>query len=406
MKVVFITHYTTLYGANRSLLNLIDGLKCFKVKSFVLCPSEGEITKALERRKVPFFIFPFKLWMSSPLKMSKKMPFTFVKLKYYIKNILFNLKIIQFRHLAFNLIALPFLIIKIKRWNVDIVYTNSSVTQIGASIAMILKKPHVWHIREFGNLDCQLEYDWGRKHFEKLLNKADAIIAISKAIKEDVLNNIHSKIYIVYNGVISKTDCNISKERAFDFNIPSNYTFAIVGILHPNKGQDQAIRALALLKKDYPNTRLIIVGSGSDEHLEYLKKLCCDLEVGNQVEFLGYISNPFEAYLKADAILMCSKFEAMGRVTAEAMAVARPVIGYNNGGTAEIIKDEVTGLLYNEDYKDLAKCMTRFVENPKWAKELGINGWQKAQKEFTVEVYAKKVYKVLKEIMNKNNKKK
>lgn len=406
MKVVFITHYTALYGANRSLLNLIDGLKYFKVKSFVFCPSEGEITKALERRKVPFFIFPFKLWMSSPLKTSKKMPFTFVKLKYHIKNILFNLKIIQFRHLAFNLIALPFLIMQIKRWNVDIVYTNSSVTPMGALIAMILKKPHVWHIREFGNLDCQLEYDWGRKNFEKLLNKADAIIAISKAIKENVLNNIHSKIYIIYNGVISKTDCNILKERAFDFNVPSNYTFAIVGILHPNKGQDQAIRALALLKKDYPNTRLIIVGSGSDKYLEYLKKLCCDLEVGDQVEFLGYISNPFEAYLKVDAVLMCSEFEAMGRVTAEAMAAARPVIGYNGGGTAEIIEDGINGLLYNGNHKDLANCMQRFIKNPKWTKGLGINGWQKAQKEFTVEVYAKKVYKVLKEIINKNNKKK
>lgn len=46
------------------------------------------------------------------------------------------------------------------------------------------------------------------------------------------------------------------------------------------------------------------------------------------------------------------------------------------------------------------------MENPKWAKELGINRWQKAQKEFTVEVYAKRVNKVLKEIINKNNKKK
>ena len=50
MRVLFITHYTDLYGANRSLLNLIDGLKQFKVKSFVLCPSEGEIPRALEKR--------------------------------------------------------------------------------------------------------------------------------------------------------------------------------------------------------------------------------------------------------------------------------------------------------------------------------------------------------------------
>ena len=45
--------------------------------------------------------------------------------------------------------------------------------------------------------------------------------------------------------------------------------------------------------------------------------------------------------------------------------------------------------------------MARFVENPKWAKELGINGWEKAWKEFTIEVYAKQVYGVLQEAINK-----
>lgn len=385
MKVIFITHYSALYGANRSLLNLIDGLKEHNVESFVLCPSKGDMIIELEKRNIHFFVLPFKSWMGSSSILSRiKSP----------------------ARLIINMAILPVLVKQVKKWNVDIIYTNSSVTPIGALIAMILKKPHVWHIREFGKLDYQLQYEWGRRFFEKFLNKAEAIIAISKAIKENVLNNIHSKIYIIYNGVISETDCNNLKERAFVYNIPSNYTFTIVGILHPNKGQEQAIRGLALLKKDYPGIRLIIVGSGSDEYLEYLMKLCCDLEVEDQVKFLGYISNPFKAYLKADAVLMCSKFEAMGRVTAEAMAVARPVIGYNNGGTAEIIEDGINGLLYNGNHKDLADCMLKCIQNPKWAKELGINGWKKARKEFTVEVYAKRVYKVLKEIINKNNKKK
>jgi len=401
MKILFITHYSALYGANRSLLNLIDGLKKYNIEPFVVCPSKGEITKILKEWEIPFAIFPFKSWMSSPIKISKKMPFTFIKLKYYIISALISLKIIQFRKLIINLIALPFLIRQIKRWNIDILYTNSSVIPIGALIAIILKKPHIWHIREFGKLDYQLYYDWGRKYFEKLLNKAEAIIAISKAVKENVLNNIQSKIYVIYNGVISEAECNILKGRAFAFNVPSNYTFAIVGFVHPNKGQEHAIRALALLKKDYTNIKLIIVGSGSDKYLEYLKKLCFDLEVEDDIEFWGYISNPFEAYLKADAVLMCSKFEAMGRVTAEAMAVARPVIGYNNGGTAEIIEDEVTGLLYNGAYKDLAHCMARFADNPEWARKLGHNGWEKAREKFTTEIYAKQVYKVLQEVVNK-----
>lgn len=82
--------------------------------------------------------------------------------------------------------------------------------------------------------------------------------------------------------------------------------------------------------------------------------------------------------------------------------MAKPVIGYNNGGTHEIIKDKVTGLLYNGGYKGIANCMVRFIENPEWTKKLSINGWEKAWKEFTVEVCAKQVYKVLQEVAEKN----
>jgi glycosyltransferase involved in cell wall biosynthesis len=86
------------------------------------------------------------------------------------------------------------------------------------------------------------------------------------------------------------------------------------------------------------------------------------------------------------------------RVTAEAMASARPVIGYNSTGTAELIEHESTGLLYGGGHEELARCMARLIENPEWAKELGINGWHKAKREFTIETYAERVYKVLKKV--------
>ena len=185
-------------------------------------------------------------------------------------------------------------------------------------------------------------------------------------------------------------------------NFIPNYTFAIIGFLRPYKRQEQAIRALAYLKKDYPNIRLLIVGLGHQDYLKSLKKISKDLGVEDQVEFCGYISNPFDAYLKVNAAIMCSRYEAFGRVTAEAMAACKPVIGYNSGGTAEIIENEVTGLLYNGGYEDLAYCMRRFIENPKWAQQLGINGWEKAQREYTIEICAKRVYNVLCEVLRTN----
>jgi len=45
--------------------------------------------------------------------------------------------------------------------------------------------------------------------------------------------------------------------------------------------------------------------------------------------------------------------------------------------------------------------MARFADNPEWARKLGHNGWEKAREKFTTEIYAKQVYKVLQEVVNK-----
>ena len=63
LKVAFVTHYGSLYGANRSLLALIDGLRDYNVKSFVVGREPGPIDKELEKRSVPFAVIPFEWWV-------------------------------------------------------------------------------------------------------------------------------------------------------------------------------------------------------------------------------------------------------------------------------------------------------------------------------------------------------
>jgi hypothetical protein len=65
MRVAFFTHYPELYGANRSLLNLIEGLAPLGVYSFVIVPKEGDIVTALRERAIPFLITPHQWWSSN-----------------------------------------------------------------------------------------------------------------------------------------------------------------------------------------------------------------------------------------------------------------------------------------------------------------------------------------------------
>src|SRR5262249_4826933 len=163
------------------------------------------------------------------------------------------------------------------------------------------------------------------------------------------------------------------------------FTFALVGLIHPCKGHAVAIRALGRVD----SARLLIVGTnGYPGYEAQCRELTHRLGLADRVEFWGYLADPYKAYLDPDAAWMCCQFEGMGRCTAEAMAACRPVIGYNNFGTAELIQHERTGLLYRGGEAELAACMRRLIENPGWARQLGENGWQSAHAKHTIEINA------------------
>ena len=60
----------------------------------------------------------------------------------------------------------------------------------------------------------------------------------------------------------------------------------------------------------------------------------------------------------ADVILVCSQWEAFGRITVEAMLTGKAVIASANGGTTELIKDGENGLLYT--YGNYIHCLKRY----------------------------------------------
>jgi glycosyltransferase involved in cell wall biosynthesis len=150
--------------------------------------------------------------------------------------------------------------------------------------------------------------------------------------------------------------------------------------------------------------RLIIVGGAASRHHSYeaeCRTLADKLRVTQKVDWRGYLDDPTPAYVQSDAALMCSRQEGMGRVTAEAMAACRPVIGNDSGGTSELIEPEQTGLLYKDDPEDLTRCMARFVDDPAWAASLGEEAWRVARARYSIETYADRVYDVLRNVVSK-----
>ena len=384
-KVAFFTHYSDLYGANRSLLSLLDGLKEYPVIPYVIGPEKGDIAQELEHRGIKFNLMPVKWWVSARP--------TEVHFLQRCQKALSHQKQ-AFKRFKTNISSLKHIESQLKQWGVDVLYTNSSVLPVGALAAYKIGVPHIWHLREFVDLDYGYTFDFGKRLTKKIINSSHKKIAISKAIQSHFYGGKDDDWSIIYNGIASEAQFdNFLEEAKKSSRLSNPYTFAIIGKIHPCKGQEIALRALSIVSKRNPDCQLLIVGDGD---ISNLKKLAYSLSIEDKVKFWGHINNPFDAFMAADTILMCSKNEGMGRVTAEAMAACRPVIGFNNAGTSELIAHGKNGLLYNDSPQELAFYMSQLISNPGWGSEMGLQGWKDAREKYSIENYAKEVFEVIK----------
>jgi len=297
-----------------------------------------------------------------------------------------------------NLASLPILLVYATKFKPSIIYSNSSITPIGIYLSILLRKPHIWHIRELGKLDYNLEYDFGRKYFYYFMRKSDAIISISQFVKESLFKGDWKNISIINNAVYSEDDVD-SLNANVEIRKDNVFTFLIMSIVHPSKGIHDAIEAIGKIKKDINYVKLIICGGDEDkQYRKYLNSLVIKLDLVEQVLFRGFIDKPIEMFKAADAILVCSRNEAWGRVAAEAMISEKPVIGYNNGGTKEIIADRQTGLLYN-NIEELSSCMKKVILDKELVNSMVINAKTFALQNFSMNETVGKVLKTIMKVL-------
>lgn len=174
-----------------------------------------------------------------------------------------------------------------------------------------------------------------------LYNRADLLIAVSKEVKKDLVENFKincDKIKVIYNpydieGIQKKAEEDIEEELEAFFN---GKTIVNVGRLTYQKGQWHLIRAFSYVKKKIPDAKLVIIGSG--ELKESLEELSCDLGLGNDVLFLGFKQNPHKYIKKSKVFVLSSFFEGFPNGLVEAMACGLPIISTDcKSGPREIL---------------------------------------------------------------------
>lgn len=378
MTVLFISHeHDKLMGSTLSLANMIHALKMQGCEAITVLPEEGIAKDFFCKQGVRCIVARFHVdFVGIRTAFMRILSFPYRLLRDYID----------------HRKAIESIISQLQGIHIDIVHTNTAVIDIGPALAKRLEVPHVWHLREFINLDMGFKPFLGWKHLKNKIRMSDATISITQAIAKHygLMNDGNtSKHYILFDAIRTKKSIKRNENK-----LPQ---MVFLGQLAPHKGPDMAIRAFCLFAQGHPEYRLLLIGTPIEEdYVQKLKEMVPE-SVKNQVFFMGYVNHPDEILAQSTSLLMCSQNEAQGRVTIEAMLLGCPVIGLDKGGTREIIRHGKTGWLFNDE-QQLLSSMEEVVSNPIKAKEIVNEAICFAERHFIEENYGPKILDIYQSI--------
>ncbi|QIA08546.1 glycosyltransferase [Draconibacterium halophilum] len=374
-RILYIANDHHLYGANQSLLDLLGVLQDKKdIDLYVVFPKKNEeICRLLDMLNCKYFILNYR---SEILGRSNSLRYIFITLLKWVYKLLINqLTVCQLSKI-------------VKRENINIIHSNSSVIAIGEELAKRNKIRHIWHLREYIGEACGIHLFGGPEKYKRRIQNSDQLIAISKGVAADF--GVTDKAYILHDAVALRNS-------PIEDNKHNNY-FLVCGTLRPLKGIESAIQAFQQFVSEHKNYKLLIAGTGEPDYELHLKQLVNDLDLDESVEFLGYRNNIQQLMAGATAFLMCSEKEGLGRVSIEAMLNKCPVIGFDNAGTSEIVTDGQTGLLY-KTLNQLVEQMNYVVNHTKAMDLITKTACQYAKKTFSSKTYGEKIYRYYEEIL-------
>lgn len=235
-------------------------------------------------------------------------------------------------------------------------------------------------------------------HHSYLATLPDAFTAVSDSVAEkwSTLETIKSRPIVIKNGVdITRFKPNNS--------IPV-YDFLYIGRLLPVKGVDVLIKALANIKKMY-NISLQLAVAGSGPYRRELEKLLKELEMEDQVSFLGYVDDSKlpSIYSNSKICVFPSKDkEGVLTTMLEAAASKRAIIASKVGGIPEFLVDGVNGLLtIPNNNEDLANKMYKLYSDVNLQNRIRENAYNEIQTNWNWKTKINEVDSFYNQVINK-----
>jgi glycosyltransferase involved in cell wall biosynthesis len=381
MRVLYANHTSRVSGGELSLIGLLEGLPP-GIDAAVACP-EGELSRRLRAQGVE--VMPI-CGTDGSLRLAPRQ---------------------TARALGEMGLAAAQLGRAASRFRADLVHANSiRAGLIARAPAKLGHRPLVVHVR-----DC-LPPGRASELTLRLLAGSAAVVANS-AHTRDRLGPARASAQVVHNGIdlsrferIAISQAEARSRLGIEGEGP---VLAVIAQITPWKGQDDAIRIAAELRRSHPGLRLLLVGaikfdSAATRHdnrafLAGLHRQVAEQGLEKCVSFLGERDDVAQILAAVDLLLVPSWEEPFGRAIVEAMASGVAVAASATGGPAEIVEDGRTGLLLPpRDPRAWVKAIEPLLAEPARREAMASLGRERAHRHFGIERHVAAVIDVYAEV--------
>jgi glycosyltransferase involved in cell wall biosynthesis len=266
----------------------------------------------------------------------------------------------------------------------DLIHTNMEVLLEGGLAARALSLPHVLHYR--GNtLDSpKLVFDALAALWTATADHIYCISGATAAIFEK--RGRAAKVEVLYNPIDVRAFASAARSpdvRAALGAAPDRRLVGTVGRIHPRKDLETFVRAAAIVAAQHADVHFVVVGTADGPieraYEEKVRALARALSLEGRVTFAGARRDIPAVMAALDVFVLTSRHEGFGRVVAEAMASARPIVVTDEGALPELVVPETCGLAARPaDAADFARQILRQLEDGDAARARGDRAAQRA----------------------------
>jgi glycosyltransferase involved in cell wall biosynthesis len=239
-----------------------------------------------------------------------------------------------------------------------------------------------------------------------LIGRFPRVIAVSSEIRDTLVRwgCRPGKISVVLNGIdhlAFRRDPSRVDGARVQFGVrDGQVVIGSVGRLEPQKRFDLLIDAFADLAADRPDLRLLIAGEGSQRSV--LEAQIAARNLGQRCRLVGHTQDVAGFHHAIDVFVQSSAYEGTPNVVLEAMAFESPVVATRAGGTAELVRDGIDGVLLDSgSAEQLRESIARVLDDPSGARERALSARRRVETDLSFESRMRAVEAIYDELVRR-----